>query len=261
MEILKPIFLRARWEDLLLINYVVDPDLLRPYVPFGTELDLWNGRCYASLVGFMFLDTRVLGISIPFHRDFEEFNLRFYVKFRQEGEERRGVVFIREIVPRTAIAPVANHLYGEHYLALAMDSERRREGDRIEVKYGWRFKRRWNYVRAVAENHPQFPEAGSEAEFIAEHYWGCTRLHAQRTSLYRVEHPPWRICAVRDFDLEVDVQGLYGPAFAPMLDAEPSSVFLAEGSEVLVRHGRQFSALTGRPDGQERSATTDRERS
>ena len=36
--------------------------------------------CYVSLVGFMFKNTRLLNIPIPFHTDFEEVNLRFYVK-------------------------------------------------------------------------------------------------------------------------------------------------------------------------------------
>ncbi len=231
---MKP-FLTARWEDLIMANYVVDPAVLTPYLPYGTEIDLWEGRCYVSLVGFLFLDTRVRGMAVPFHRNFEEFNLRFYVRFQQGGEWRRGVVFVREIVPRPAIALVANRLYNEHYIALPMAHRREREAGRRVVEYRFRFRRQWNHlrVRAAGQAHPLVP--GSEAEFIAEHYWGCTRVHAGRTSLYKVEHPPWSIYPVETFDLNIDVLGLYGGAFAGLAETPPASVFLAQGSTVTVR--------------------------
>src|SRR3954468_20670393 len=112
------IFLAAEWRYLAMLNYQVDPAILHPHLPRGTELDIWNGRHYISLVGFRFLNTRVLGVPIPFHRNFEEVNLRFYV--RRKGPEgwRRGVVFIAEIVPRFAIAAVARLFYNENYVAL-----------------------------------------------------------------------------------------------------------------------------------------------
>ena len=97
-------FLTARWVDLAMVNYEVDPALVRALVPAGTELDLWSGRCLVSVVGFQFLETRVLGLALPFHRNFEEVNLRFYVRRTVGDEARRGVVFVKEIVPRRAIA-------------------------------------------------------------------------------------------------------------------------------------------------------------
>ena len=100
-------FLTAKWHDLIMVNYEVDPKLLEPRVPLGTELDLQDGKCFVSLVGFMFLDTRVMEFLVPFHVNFEEVNLRFYVKRETEDELRRGVVFIKEIVPKSAIAAVA----------------------------------------------------------------------------------------------------------------------------------------------------------
>ena len=62
-----------------MLNYTVDPRLLAPLVPLGTEIDFENGDTFLSVVGFLFLDTRLLGLPIPLHRDFEEVNLRFYV--------------------------------------------------------------------------------------------------------------------------------------------------------------------------------------
>src|SRR5215216_5763590 len=116
-------FLTAKWQDLIMANYEVSPELLESRVPKDTSLDFNEGKCFVSLVGFMFLDTRVLGIPIPFHINFEEVNLRFYVKRETAEETRRGVVFIKEIVPRFAIATVARVLYGEPYQAWRMHHE------------------------------------------------------------------------------------------------------------------------------------------
>ncbi len=113
-------FLTAEWRKLAFANYEVSPDMLLPYLPYGTELDLWKDRCYVSLIGFMFQETRLKGIKIPFHVNFEEVNLRFYVKRWSGKEWRRGVVFIKEIVPKPAIAFVANTLYNENYQSLPM---------------------------------------------------------------------------------------------------------------------------------------------
>ncbi len=230
-------FLTARWENLLMANYPVDPDILKPYLPHRTELDFWQGKCYVSLVGFLFLDTKVLGAAIPFHRNFEEFNLRFYVRHRAEEGWRRGVVFIKEVVPRRAIVLVANALYGEHYVRLPMDHDIRRGAESLDVEYRWRHRRRWNLIRAEAAAQGELLDPDSEGAFITEHYWGYTRIDDRRTTTYQVEHPSWRVHPVRDYEIDVDVEGLYGPAFAEYLDRPPSSIFLAEGSEVTVRRG------------------------
>jgi uncharacterized protein len=116
-------FLTANWRYLAMLNYTVDPRLVAPFVPLGTEIDFENGETFLSVVGFLFLDTRLLGFPIPLHRDFEEVNLRFYVRRRSADTWRRGVVFIRELVPRRAIALIARACYGENYLAVPMKHE------------------------------------------------------------------------------------------------------------------------------------------
>ncbi len=234
-------FLTARWRWLAMLNYEVDPALLRPLVPAGTELDAWDGVTYASVVGFMFMDTRVLGVPIPFHRDFEELNLRFYV--RRKGPEgwRRGVVFIKEIVPRFAIAAVARVVYGENYVALPM---RHRLEIATEtggtVEYGWRLGGRWCSVRATVRG-PAGPLAeGSEEEFITEHYWGYARQRDGGTVEYQVEHPRWNVWRAESSSLDCDVAALYGPAFAAPLSAAPRSALVADGSPIIVRQGRRI---------------------
>jgi uncharacterized protein YqjF (DUF2071 family) len=241
-------FLTAAWRYLVMANYEVDPAVLRPLVPRGTELDEWQGRTVVSMVGFRFLDTRVLGVPIPFHRDFDEVNLRFYV--RREGPEgwRRGVVFIKELVPRAAIAWLARVVYNENYVALPMRHDVRlpEEGTAHgggrgvgegAVAYEWRSGGRWNRLAATVAGAPSPLAAGSEAEFITEHYWGYARQRDGGTVEYQVEHPPWRVWSAAASTFDCDVDGLYGAAFAAPLTASPRSAFVAEGSPVTVRRG------------------------
>jgi uncharacterized protein YqjF (DUF2071 family) len=133
-------FLQAEWRKLAIANYIIDPRLLLPFVPAGTELDLWEGKCYISLVGFMFLNTRLLGVRVPGHVNFEEVNLRFYVK----RGEKRGVVFIKEIVPKPALTFIANTIYKEHYQTLPMRHAWVETDDHQLINYEWKKSGRWN---------------------------------------------------------------------------------------------------------------------
>ena len=236
-------FLTARWRSLAMLNYPVDPGVLAGYVPSGTELDVWNGRTFVSMVGFLFLDTRVRGLAIPWHRNFEEVNLRFYV--RRQGPEgwRRGVVFVREIVPRAAIAATARLLYGEKYSAMPMRHSITGDPTRggLSVMYGWRWRGRWNGLSGVAGGASRETEPGSEEELITEHYWGYSSLRSGGTVEYRVEHPRWQVWKLERPVLDCDVASLYGPRFADPLSGEPSSAFLADGSEVTVSQGVRIS--------------------
>jgi hypothetical protein len=195
------------------------------------------------MVGFLFLDTRVRGIAIPGHRDFEEVNLRFYVRRKAEDGWRRGVVFVKEIVPRFAIASTARLLYGEKYVSLpmrhAITGDHARGG--LYVTYGWRFQGRWNGIAAMVEGAPQEAATGSEEEFITEHYWGYSSLHGGGCVEYQVEHPRWRVWKLLRPVLDCDVADLYGRQFAAPLAGEPSSAFLADGSEVAVYPGRRVA--------------------
>lgn len=233
-------FLTAEWRHLVMLNYEVDPRLLADLAPAGTELDTHEGRHFVSLVGFMFLRTRVLGVPIPFHVNFEELNLRFYV--RREGPEgpRRGVAFIKELVPRAAIAWVARATYNENYRATPMRHHIARAGDGIEVSYDFRGPGgRWNQIAVTARGEPQPLVEGSEEQFIAEHYWGYARQRDGGTVEYRVEHPPWRAWRAERALFDCDAAALYGSPLGEILDGArtPSSAFLAEGSEVAVLRG------------------------
>ncbi|HEX5725853.1 MAG TPA: DUF2071 domain-containing protein [Longimicrobiaceae bacterium] len=233
-------FLTAEWRWLALLNYEADPALLRPHVPAGTELDAWNGVTYVSMVGFLFLGTRVLGCRVPLHQDFEEVNLRFYVRRRGPEGWRRGVVFLKEIVPRPLVAAAARLVYNEKYVAMPMRSRVTlggEEGGGGEIEYGWRHAGRWCGLRARVAGSPRPLLLGSEEEFITEHYWGYTAQRGGGTLEYRVEHPRWSVWPARESALECDLAALYGPELAEVLGVRPHSAFVADGSAVTVRRG------------------------
>jgi len=232
-------FLTARWRFLAMLNFEIDAAILRPLVPAGTELDLWRGAALASVVGFRFLSTRVCGAAIPFHRDFEEVNLRFYVRRYYHGEWRRGVAFVRELVPRPAIAAVARVAYNEPYLSLPMRHcvrmENAGEGGPGMVRYGWHHKR-WQMLEVETMDAPQLPARDSHQAWIAEHYWGYTQQRDGGCREYRVAHRPWRIWQGRRSALDCDAGEIFGARFQNAL-ASPISAFVAEGSPVKVYRG------------------------
>jgi uncharacterized protein YqjF (DUF2071 family) len=216
-----------------MLNYDIDAAVLAPLVPAGTELDKFDGRTMVSLVGFLFLKTRVLGVPVPFHRDFEEVNLRFYVRREMDDGWRRAVVFVKELVPRRAIAAIARAFYGENYLAVPMSHS----VEPGRVVYNWRFNGAENLIRMTVHGEPHATEIGSEAEFITEHYWGYSSRGRGRTTEYQVTHPRWRVWSADQSQFIGDVAGLYGKEFVAALGREPASAFLAEGSEVTVFKG------------------------
>lgn len=244
-----PVFLTAAWRDLVLLNYEVDPAALAPRVPAGTVLDLWQGRCLASVVAFRFRDTRVAGWRVPFHTHFLEWNLRFYVRRDLPEGPRRGVVFVKEVVPRRLIAWVARAVYHEPYVALPMRSEGALPvpgaGARGRLAYGLRLGGRWHGLTAEVQG-PGAPAApDSEAFFLTEHYWGYTPQPDGGTLEYEVEHPSWRLWTATSAVLDLDAAALYGPDLARFLAGPPCSAYVADGSPVSVRRGVRLP--TGAP--------------
>ena len=233
-------FLKAEWRKLIMANYAVDKAILEPCLPAGTELDSVDGNHYVSLVGFMFQNTKLAGrIRMPLHIHFEEVNLRFYVHHTGAGGRRRGVVFIRELVPRAALTFVANTFYGEAYRTVPMRHKWRESEQSRVVSYRWKTGD-WQKLQVVADKVSIPIDAGSHEEFITEHYWGYTKLRHNRTSEYEVVHPRWEVYPIQRYTIEVDFGKVYGQQFAFLTGATPYSIFLAEGSEVTVRSGAKI---------------------
>lgn len=223
-----------------MVNYVVDPGLVQPFVPLGTELDQWNGKTFVSLVALRFRKTRLMGLPVPLHRDFEELNLRFYVRREGGPDLRRGVVFIQEIVPRHAITTVARWMYNEPYRTLPMRSEVRATPP-PSARYEWQLDGSWHGCAATGKGPGAVPAPGTEEAFITEHYFGYTRQRDGGTVEYRVEHRRWTVWQA-DVQLDADLAALYGKEWGAALQ-RPSSTFIADGAPVAVYWPSKFLAV------------------
>ncbi len=234
------IFLQAAWRKLIMANYEIDPNILKSYLPHKTELDLYNGKCYVSLIGFMFLNTKMLGVKVPFHINFEEVNLRFYVRYNDNDIWKRGTVFIKEIVSKPAITFVANTLYNEKYETMPMQHKWEMTDNALNIEYNWRKNKHWNSISIESENKLLDIAIGSEEEFITEHYWGYSKINDTQTKEYGVEHPRWQMYKTMDYKIDAHFAEIYGANFGYLQNAKPISVFLAEGSEIIIKTGRNI---------------------
>ncbi len=227
-------FLKSYWKDIVMVNYEVPKQLLLPYLPFGTELDDFEGKYYISLVGFQFLKSSIFGVPIPFFGSFDEVNLRFYVK-REVGEEiRRGVVFISEIVPYRIVAFLANTLYKEHYSYAKMSSDIFIQNTEKAIWYRWQKNKIVFSIKAVFENEETEMLKNSHEAFIYEHYYGYTKLNDSQTWEYRVNHGSWNTNKLVNYQIVCDFKLLYGETFAFLNDQKPHSVYNAVGSAVSI---------------------------
>jgi len=231
-------FLSARWENLIMANYEVNPDLLKPYLPAGVELDYYGNKTYVSLVGFMFKKTRLFNFPIPLLGTFEEINLRFYVKRTEGNIIKRGVVFINETVPYKPVAWLANKLYKEHYISIPTKSLIAISDSEKNINYEWKINKRWNHisVNATMVNKPMLPL--SIEEFIFEHYYGYTKIDSEHSQEYKVNHPRWQVNTVIDHSIDCDFKAMYGNDFSFLNNSQPNSVIVAEGSAVTINWKR-----------------------
>jgi uncharacterized protein YqjF (DUF2071 family) len=242
-------FLTACWSELLLLNFAVPTDVIAPLVPPGTEADLHEGQSYVSIVGFRFHTTRILGLAVPGHTSFPEINLRYYVHRTVGNEVRRGVVFVREIVPRRAVALTANWLYNENYVArpmrriLQMGGPTLAPGDTLE--YAWRSRRSrfgastWNCLAARVAAPLAIPAPNSLEEFFVEHYWGYVRARDGATREYRVAHAPWQVAPADSVTWDCDLAATYTTPLAQYLAVPPANAIIADGVAVQLYRGRR----------------------
>ena len=227
-------FINARWENLIMANYTIDPEILKPYIPNGVELDLFEGKAFVSLVGFLFRKSRIFGIPIPLLGSFEEINLRFYVKRKEGNQYKRGVVFINETVPYKPVAWLANKLYKEHYIAIPTKHRIAVNQNEKEVEFQWKTPSQWNTIRVKASIFSGEMERGSLQEFIFEHYFGYTKISETVSQEYKINHPRWQVNEIKEYHIDCNFKEMYGDAFAKLENMEPEKVFIAEGSDISV---------------------------
>ena len=227
-------FLAAKWQNLIMVNYEIDPSILFPYLPKGVELDYFHGKTYISLVGFLFKNSSIFNVPIPSLGTFEEVNLRFYVVRKVGNELRRGVVFINETVPNKIVAWVANQLYKEHYIAIPTKHNWNFTHGKKEIGYQWKVGSKWNSLKVIASDVKLKMAAGSIEEFIFEHYYGYTKVNPEQSIEYKINHPSWEINPIESFEIDCDFAAFYGEDFAVLNNTEPNSIMIAEGSEISV---------------------------
>ena len=231
-------FLKANWENIIMANYVIAPEILAPFLPKGVSLDLHNGKAYVSLVGFMFKKTKLFNVPIPYLGTFEEINLRFYVIRKEGAISKRGVVFINETIPYKIVAWMANKLYKEHYTVVPTRHSITKDLDLQKVKFEWLLNKKWNSIYVEASNESQVLKKGSLEKFIYEHYYGYTKIDENQTEEYRLQHPSWKINPVLKTQINCDFRAMYGESFSVLDHTEPEAVFIDEGSSVKVEWKR-----------------------
>lgn len=236
-------FLTARWVDLGLVTWQIPAELLRPFLPPGLEADRMPGDradvAYVSFVAFRFLDTKVKGIAVPLHTDFPEVNLRAYVR-ETAGDRRRGVTFIAELVPKPAIAVVANLLYHEHYRAVPMELDVEETDGVRRMRVAIEIGERTHAMTLAGRAESVMPGADSVEHFFKEHEWGFGRDGDGGLVVYRVHHPQWAVypTSLERLELSVDFAELYGEPWGALDRIAPHHVAFAVGSEIAV-YGRE----------------------
>jgi uncharacterized protein len=226
------LFLKANWENIIMANYEIDPQILLPYLPKGVEIDFFEDKCYISLVGFMFKKIQLFNIPIPWFGNFEEINLRFYVIRKEGNQTKRGVVFINETIPYPIVAWVANKLYKEHYTVVPTKHEQIIEFDANKIKFEWFLDSKWNSIEASYATATQSMKKNSLERFIYEHYIGYTKVNENVTEEYHLQHPSWKTHTLLDYTINCDFDAMYGTDFAILNNTKPAAVFIAKGSKV-----------------------------
>lgn len=232
------VFLKAKWENIIMANYEIEPKILIPFLPKGVDLDLYDGKAYISLVGFMFKNTKLFNIPIPLLGTFEEINLRFYVTRKDGNQTKRGVVFINETIPYKLVAWMANKLYKEHYTVVPTKNNIRSDEKSQKIEFKWLLNKKWNSIFVEAEIESEKMKKNSLEKFIYEHYYGYTKIDEQKTEEYQLQHPSWKVHEVVNYKIDCDFEAMYGESFSVLNQTKPTAVFIAEGSKVAVNWKR-----------------------
>jgi len=222
--------LTARWSNLVLLTYEVDPALVEPWLPGGVEADLVGGRALVSLIAFDFLDTRIRGRRIPGFVDFPEINFRTYVR----GGDRLGVVAIRELVPSPLAAAVGRLRFNEPFRAAPIESRTVSMGDELLVEHRWKWKDQGYFLRMTSDQTSVPAAAEAPAHHLLGRRWAYGRSRRGEPKVLRIEHPEWALRRVRTLDFDVDYAALYGPEWAVLNGKQPASTHLAVGSAVSI---------------------------
>ena len=235
--------LTADWRNLAIVTYEIDPEAIGNQAPPGLVLDLWQGKCLVSLIGLQFLKSRALGVPVPFFGSFSEVNLRFYVQRESASEPRRGVVFIKQIVPYRSVAAAARRIYHERFIAMKVTCSLRMppgEDQPRSVEYQWNGREGKGALEVSDLQSLGYPQPESIEEFVTERYWGYNAQPDGSTLEYLVDHPRWRVQIAESYRIEGDIGEVFGPVFAGPLKGVPVCALLAEGAPTAIYQGTKL---------------------
>ena len=236
--------LKARFSEIVALNFVIDPEILKPYVPKKLELDFFENETYVSLVAIVLKNIRVWGLPIQLPGQFGEFNLRFYVRRADGTKYQRGVCFLRDYVSSKSAAWILGSLFKADFRTVKMQYENTGFNSRNlsvipTADYQWKLEDHWNRIRVKARKRMKKTGPGTKVGFILEH----ANKYSSRggaTYEYSGSQPKWTIWDAAQANFTCDVKRLFGAEFVKPLATRPTSVFVATGSDVTVYRGTKL---------------------
>ena len=229
-RVLRP-FLTAHERYIAMLSYRADPALVKPYIPTEVELDLYGGEMFLSLVAFLSLETRLPLFSNLKQTNFERIDLRFNVRRKSADTWRRGISFVRRILPKAVASGMARAFPTEIASGSPLKSDIVDCDNTINVNYSWKCATKWRSLQMCAAGTPRAIPAGTFEDYLLERNWYFGEFR-RGCSEYRVERPRWRVWEVSCANLDHDINKLFPEEFAQLLSRPPALQLLAEGSHV-----------------------------
>lgn len=219
-------FTLQSWRDVVFLHWRVDPDVVAPLLPPGTEPDLVDGTTWIGVVGLRMTDLRVGPVPYP---SFLELNIRLY-SCGTSGQ--RAVVFraMEASEPVFAAASRSSTRLPYTWAAMRFTHAGRRIGFATRRRLprpsgtGLRFEVEYD----AAPHEPSATEAALTARWSLHQRWYGPTLR------WPVTHPAWplhrgRLVTWHD-------EGLLAAVGLPTLSDPPESVLYSPATTV--RFGR-----------------------
>lgn len=225
---LSNIFMTGNWENLIMSTFEVNENILKPYLPKDSELDLYNGKVLMSMVAFTFSKVKFFGFKVPFHQKFGQINFRFYVKSKVNNT--KGVVFIKEFAPKPLIAYVANVFYNEPYFFKKIGLNKANNNNVFTIKYTYKNLK----IEATSKQQIQKLEQNSMNQFVVDRYIAYIKSYNKETIQYKINHKPWNLFKTESININKNVLTLLPKKFK---EAKYISSCFVDGSYITVQKG------------------------
>jgi uncharacterized protein len=193
-----------RWTDLAFLHWPVDPDVVAPYLPRGTEPDVIDGVTYVGLIPFHMRGAGAgRGHPTEYLGDFLETNVRLY---SVDATDRHGVVFRSLEASRLATVLAARWGYRLPYVWSRMRVER--YGD----VWTWSSVRRWPHrgLRTQIAIRVGAVVAPTPLDIWLTARWGLHHRVAGRTIWTPNEHEAWPLRTAEVIELSDELVSAAG---------------------------------------------------